>query len=281
MKNIVGIYKITSPSGSIYIGQSWNIKRRFSDYKGGKKTVVKQTVLHRSFLKYGVQNHKFEVLIKFEDTINQEELDRSEVCEIQILKNRGCKLLNVREGGKGGGRHSEATKAIIREKRKFQITTEETRKKMSESRLKLKFKHTDETKRKISIANSGANNACFGKPMAEYTKQRLRETYKPHPKGENHPCYGKLWSQERKQKMKGVIGIWMKGKKMSEETKAKMRQSGSSKPISQYTKEGEFVKNWSSAKEASRFLNKRPAHITAVNTGKRKSAYGFIWRYAS
>ena len=30
---MVGIYKITSPSGKIYIGQSWNISDRISRYK--------------------------------------------------------------------------------------------------------------------------------------------------------------------------------------------------------------------------------------------------------
>jgi hypothetical protein len=30
---IVGIYKITSPSGKVYIGQSINIERRIKEYK--------------------------------------------------------------------------------------------------------------------------------------------------------------------------------------------------------------------------------------------------------
>ena len=29
----IGIYKLTSPSGSIYIGQSWNIEHRMMNYK--------------------------------------------------------------------------------------------------------------------------------------------------------------------------------------------------------------------------------------------------------
>lgn len=56
---MIGIYKITSPSGRIYIGQSNNIERRFKEYKSlnNCKTQLK---LFRSFLKYGVINHIFE-----------------------------------------------------------------------------------------------------------------------------------------------------------------------------------------------------------------------------
>lgn len=39
---MIGIYKITSPSGKVYIGQSVNIERRFLDYKKSlKNTQIK------------------------------------------------------------------------------------------------------------------------------------------------------------------------------------------------------------------------------------------------
>jgi hypothetical protein len=65
---MVGIYKITSPSGKIYIGQSVEIKRRFNSYKRmyvKNKGVVK---LYRSFLKYGADNHIFEVVCEYPTT---------------------------------------------------------------------------------------------------------------------------------------------------------------------------------------------------------------------
>lgn len=58
---MVGIYKITSPSGSIYIGQSIDIKKRWSDYKYIRKS-KSQTRLHNSFKKYGIEKHTFEVI---------------------------------------------------------------------------------------------------------------------------------------------------------------------------------------------------------------------------
>ena len=57
---MIGIYKITSPTCKIYIGQSINIEKRFNQYKWSK--AKSQPILHRSFLKYGVDNHKFEIV---------------------------------------------------------------------------------------------------------------------------------------------------------------------------------------------------------------------------
>jgi group I intron endonuclease len=57
---MIGIYKITSPSKKVYIGQSVNIKRRFLDYK---KSLKKQQIkLFNSIKKYGYENHIFEII---------------------------------------------------------------------------------------------------------------------------------------------------------------------------------------------------------------------------
>ena len=57
---MTGIYKITSPSGKIYIGKSINIQKRFKQYK--KSLGKGQPLLNRSFLKYGIDNHVFEIV---------------------------------------------------------------------------------------------------------------------------------------------------------------------------------------------------------------------------
>lgn len=63
---MIGIYKITSPSGKIYIGQSVNIEKRFIQYKCTKAKT--QTRLHYSFIKYGVDKHKFEIVCECKKT---------------------------------------------------------------------------------------------------------------------------------------------------------------------------------------------------------------------
>ena len=60
MKNIIGIYKITSPSKKVYIGQSIDIEKRFKGYKSSLHQ--SSGLLKKSFFKYGTDSHIFEVL---------------------------------------------------------------------------------------------------------------------------------------------------------------------------------------------------------------------------
>jgi len=58
---MTGIYKITSPTGKVYIGQSINIEKRFEHYKY-VNSIKGQPKLYYSFKKYGYKNHIFEIL---------------------------------------------------------------------------------------------------------------------------------------------------------------------------------------------------------------------------
>ena len=68
---MIGIYKITNlVNGKFYIGQSVNIKRRWSDHKRKGESEVSKEII-----KFGVENFKFEVLeqCRMED-LNEREL---------------------------------------------------------------------------------------------------------------------------------------------------------------------------------------------------------------
>ena len=52
------------------------------------------------------------------------------------------------------------------------------------------------------------------------------------------------------------------------------------KPIFQYSKDGVFIKKWTSSIEASKVLGIAQGHISECCKGTRKSAGGFVWRYA-
>lgn len=55
------VYKITSPNNKIYIGSTARtLKERWSDYK--RLNCKGQIHLYNSFTKYGVENHKFEII---------------------------------------------------------------------------------------------------------------------------------------------------------------------------------------------------------------------------
>lgn len=93
-KKIIGIYKITTPSNRIYIGQSHDIILRWHHYKILQNS--RQVKLYASFLKYGVDNHVFEVLK--ECKTNQ--LNKLEKYYVDLFKTfRTKKGLNLRDGG--------------------------------------------------------------------------------------------------------------------------------------------------------------------------------------
>lgn len=152
----VGIYKITSPSKRIYIGQSVDIDRRFKQYH--KMTNChEQSTLFRSLNKYGVSNHKFEVL----EICNRDVLTEKEAYWIDYYKsNDKRKGMNIRCAG-SKGKLSTSTKKKISKANKGKKRTVEQRLEQSK-RLKenpisfwLGKKRSKEDRIKMSISHIG------------------------------------------------------------------------------------------------------------------------------
>ena len=59
----------------------------------------------------------------------------------------------------------------------------------------------------------------------------------------------------------------------------KMTNGKLSKTVLQFTLEGNFVKEWKSTRDVQRNLGFDQGHISQCCTGKRKSAYKFVWKY--
>jgi group I intron endonuclease len=57
---IAFIYKITNPKNKIYIGSTFDYKKRFNEYK--TLNCKRQGKLYNSLKKYGYDNHKFELI---------------------------------------------------------------------------------------------------------------------------------------------------------------------------------------------------------------------------
>lgn len=134
IKDISCIYKITSPSGRIYIGQTYNLRKRLNHYK--RLLCKKQPKLYNSFKKYGYENHKIEIAIE----CNVEDLNFYErYYQIHYdCINNGLNVTLVRDNNNSG-------------------------------------KMSNETKEKLSIANSGVNNGMYGKKITEKVKSIQRE----------------------------------------------------------------------------------------------------------
>lgn len=137
MKKIIGIYKITNPKNKVYIGQSIDIKKRWYGYK--KLWDCKgQIALNRSFIKYGVDKHKFEILQVCEvSELNTFERYYQDLYSVIGEHGLNCLLTNTSE--------------------RKRVWSDETKEKHRESIRKSRIgkKHSPETIAKYSLTRKG------------------------------------------------------------------------------------------------------------------------------
>ena len=115
MEKICGIYKIISPSGKIYIGQSVDINRRIKSYKYGN--CKEQPYLYNSILKYGWCSFDFFIL----EVCNENELNDKEKYYIDKYNTFNTKHgMNLRDGGGSHGKMSIITKEKMKQNHKDQ-----------------------------------------------------------------------------------------------------------------------------------------------------------------
>lgn len=247
---MTGIYKITSPSNKLYIGQSINIENRWKLYRSNPKSFKSQTKLYNSIIKHGVDFHIFEVI---------EECEENMLLERETFWKNYYKVLDIpslccRIDGKGG-RNSKETNEKIKESRRLNPLTEEIKKKIGDAHRGLKY--SDESKDKISKSKIG------------------------------HKCYDDEWKLKISQGMANMDPkkkkLRKKKLKLANKNKPKPEGFGDriSKPIAQYDHNDVFIKNWKNVKEILLNINKEwdPSYIQDSCRGKRKMSYGFIWKY--
>jgi len=158
-----GIYKITSPTGRVYIGQSVDIPVRFSKYRG--MHCHGQRRLYASLMKHGVDCHSFEIIELVEDYSEMIDRERywQEFYGATGQNGLNCKLV---EKNCHAGKHSSETKLRMSESAKRRKHTEESKKKMSKARLGKKMpeeqrlkmigrKASDDTKEKHKARMTG------------------------------------------------------------------------------------------------------------------------------
>lgn len=133
----------------------------------------------------------------------------------------------------------------------------------------LGYHHSDATKEKLSLLNSGENNPMYGKHLSEEAKQKLHE----QNLGELNPMFGKTHSEEAKQK------ISQKNKKPKPEGFGDKIRKARSKPIEQYDKEGNLIACYESSKQAGAALSYDNSSITKCCNGKLAHYKGYIWKY--
>lgn len=106
------IYKMTSPSGKVYIGQTISIDVRKSKYR--KLNCKGQHKIYNSLLKYGYDNHNFEIIEEID--YDKDLLNDLEVYYIGLYKSNLIGL-NIQAGG-NSKTHTQETKDLISSKGK-------------------------------------------------------------------------------------------------------------------------------------------------------------------
>jgi group I intron endonuclease len=160
-----GIYKIISPSGKIYVGQTIDLDRRQTEYK--RLQCIKQRKIYYSLSKYGWDNHLW---IEIECDITK--LDELEVQFKQdIINEYGWgKALFCELHDSGGGPKSENTKKKIgmANKGKHTFTPEQKKQRLTKWKKTLKSKGGFTWGDKISKSQKGVPKPKKWKPVHQY-----------------------------------------------------------------------------------------------------------------
>ena len=177
--DICGIYKITSPTKRVYIGQTNNFKRRMVHYKNG--LCKGQTRLYNSFLKYGVKNHEFEMIEECkEELLNEKERYWQERYDVLGRSGLNCRYQKI--DGRSG-KISEETKHKMSESQKGRVPSKKTRELWSRQRKgrKLSKEHIEilrkvHTNRKVSEdTRRKMSEAKKGWVPSEETREKMRK----------------------------------------------------------------------------------------------------------
>lgn len=270
------IYKLISPSEKCYIGQTVNPKRRFSEYRTFHHC-QNQRKLFNALKKYGWENFKEEILevIEEESLLSlKDSLNSREVYYIKLYDSISCGY-NICEGGNQyrlGVKETEEQK-----QRKRNSWTKEKRKRQSE-----RFKGKNNPR-------YGVSTKVYSKKINQYDKTGkyiktwegaiyVEKTLGFKASNIGKVCLGKcltaygfIWKFYNNSKDNIVPQKSKRGRQSKKGINAKV--------ILQYSKDGVFIKEFSSIVSVEIELGIEHTNISACAKGNRKTAGGYIWKY--
>jgi len=235
--NKIGIYRIINiKNGKFYIGSSINITKRWYDHKRTlRKGIHDNDYLQKSWNKYGENNFEFNI--------------------IEIIENVTDLLIREQY-------HLDVMKPFDKDKT-YNIC--------GFANNMLGFKHSDETKMKLSKIHKG-NKYNLGNKHSDETKKMMSISHT----GEKH------YSETIIKLIKTKTGVGH-----SSETKNKLSNIKKGKPalnkrkVYQLDTDGNTIKLWDSLTDAANNYNIDPSRISSVCNGRTKICIGFKWVYFS
>jgi len=159
---------INKINGSVYIGKSYRVSRRWKTHVRDALENDSQLPLHRAIRKHGIESFDFVIVEKCVD--DRASLD-AEVKHIREYRERGVTLYNLTDGGDGarGMKMSAEAKAAISFKKKGTKHSEETRKRIGDiQRGKKRGPYPPERMK-------AAREASIGRHLTDEEKQHLRD----------------------------------------------------------------------------------------------------------
>ena len=187
MSNKGFVYKIISPSGKIYIGQTVDFRNRVNQYS--VLYCKSQPKLYNSLLKYGWDKHIIEIL------------EECEISELSSKERYYQEFYNSVEEGLNcvytttstkSGKLSEETKLKISKSNKGKKFSQEHISKLREKRKDRLF--SDESKKKMSDSKKGKKSPWYGKKLSVETIQKMSNSMK-----------GRKITEEVKQKLSVIM----------------------------------------------------------------------------
>lgn len=237
---MIGIYKIISPSGKIYIGQSKDIeyRKRWYSRMYGKQ----QPKLYNSIKKYGWKNHIFEIIEEYPlEQLNEKEIYWKQYYLDQVNGNwKKVMFCNLYDSGGGP-------------------LSKETKQKMSNTRIG--HKDSDETRLKKS-------NSFKGRKGSEKQKKAVSNWWNKNPNRSLEFCI----ELGRKKSINSKPSP-------SQLRKTPHLTHKNNKEVFQLDVNFNIINTFISIAEASRKTKTRSDSISACCRGVQKSAGGYIWKY--
>ena len=253
------IYKITNTiNNKAYIGQTRqdDPNKRWKGHLESIKYNNGCPILISALKKYGIDKFKFEVIIIcFDEDVLR--FEKEYVKKYNTLAPNGY---NAVDGGEPGGmfkgkQHSEESKAVIGAKSREMQKDLEFRKRNGE-KISAALKTSEKWKKAIEEGRVGTVNMKnrANAEMTEEIKEKISTSLKKYyAENRNNRNYTKL--SEIMTKVNG-------------------------KPVKQYDKNGNFIKEYYSIAEGARQTGLTRKNVQACVSGYSKSAGGFVWKHA-